>query len=157
MLWLILVEMQMGLFRSFLFGDRNQVAIPQPSAARARVRRECGEMQEYLMLKALNVTGLTYKLESVAGAILGTVTVPTHWIDLIQKLGGVQLCFSGAVSKYVEHDDDGTVVLRHAALYPSRGNYPDALMLVGASLEEFERIPGCSFTPGAAYLRSVVE
>src|SRR3954454_8666443 len=85
--------------------------------ARARARSESDELQEYLMLKALNVDGLTYKLESCNGTIMGTVTVPTHWIDLIQNRDGVQLSFPGAVSKYAQHHADGTVVLRHAALY----------------------------------------
>ena len=32
-----------------------------------------------------------------------------------------------------------------------------AVELIGCSLEEFERVPGCSFAPGAAYLRSIIE
>lgn len=157
MLWLIFADMQLKLFRSILFGDRNQDAEPPSSAARARVRNVPDNSQEVPMSHALNLTSLTYKLESQNGTILGTVTIPLHWAEHIQNQGKAELFFSDPSSKYAQHHADGTVMIRQALIYPSDGNYPDALRLVGASLEEFERIPGCSFMPGAAYLRSMVD
>jgi hypothetical protein len=96
----------------------------------------------------------SFKLESADGTVLGTITIPWHWAELI--------CINGVVTFFIAPpmseagDGDAEVTVRQAVLVKAWRN-PDALKLFGATLEEFERLPGCSFAPSAAYLRSIIE
>jgi hypothetical protein len=112
------------------------------------------------MVKASNRDGVIYKLKSPAGTLLGTIAIPAHWENNIRRYGRVefevreQVCFRDHAS--VGASGCRSLTIRHVMLTQSNGNYPDALVLCGLSLEEFETLPGCIFMPGAAYLRSVV-
>jgi hypothetical protein len=96
------------------------------------------------------------KLASPTGTLLGSVTFPDLWLSYLNVFGVVEFStigYLGAVFR--DHGVMGTVVLARGVLERSR-HIPDAVVLSGMSLEEFERQLGCSFAPGAAYLRSVV-
>ena len=112
------------------------------------------------MVKSLTEICTTFKLQSCHGAILGTITIPYLWADYLCTSDRVSFCigpiFLGECSSE-SSPYDTRVTLRHGLLVQSRGSHPDALVLFGATLEEFERLPGCSFAPGAAYLRSIIE
>ena len=101
-----------------------------------------------------------YKLESQQGTILGTITIPYLWADYLRTSERVSFCIGPIFLDECSSESgpyDTRVTLRHGLLVQSRGSHPDALVLFGATLEEFERLPGCSFAPGAAYLRSIIE
>ena len=112
------------------------------------------------MVKALNAIGTVYKLESSQGTILGTITIPYLWADYLCTSDRVSFCIGPIFLDECSSESgpyDTRVTLRHGLLVQSRGSHPDALVLFGATLEEFERLPGCSFAPSAAYLRSIIE
>jgi hypothetical protein len=96
----------------------------------------------------------TFKLASHNGTILGTITIPPHWTAFIDMRG--QVTFFIAPPAWRDCDADADVAVRQAIL--TKSCYcAGALELIGCSLEEFESLPGCSFAPGAAYLRSVMD
>ena len=99
------------------------------------------------MVKSLTETRTTFKLQSYHGAILGMITTPWHWAEVIR--------LKGEFSFFLPHGKEHFPV-RCAQLVESSGLHPDALELIGCTLEEFEQLPGCSFALGAAYLRSVL-
>ena len=105
------------------------------------------------MIKSLSETRTTFKLQSYRGAVLGTITVPERWAKFLHTRGSYEFCI--AITLRSIHDDT-EATLRQAVLTTSEC-YPGAVELIGCSLEEFERVPGCSFAPGAAYLRSIIE
>ena len=100
------------------------------------------------MLRPNTTITTSCKLESAKGTILGTITIPWHWAEVIR--------LKGEFSFFLPHGKEHFPV-RCAQLVESSGLHPDALELIGCTLEEFERVPGCSFAPGAAYLRSIIE
>src|SRR5690349_9252485 len=113
------------------------------------------------MVRAIARAGVLYKLESTEGTLLGTIMIPASWDDKLRLRGRMEFF----VPEPVAADECGllrdrshansTLMVRHALMTRSNGNHRDALMLFGVSPEEFERLPGCAFMPGAAYLRSV--
>jgi len=105
------------------------------------------------MVKSLTETRTTFKLQSYRGAILGTITVPERWAMFLHTRGSYEFCI--AITPRSIYDDTEST-LRQAVLATSEC-HPGAVELIGCSLEEFERVPGCSFAPGAAYLRSIIE
>ena len=107
------------------------------------------------LFRTLSRTGVLYKLESSNGTLLGTITIPLNWAEKLRERGEVQFALSPTTG--FGGDADEPMMLRTGLLAKSFGNHPDALMLFGITLEEFERLPGCSFMPGAGYLRSVIE
>ena len=104
------------------------------------------------MVKSLSETRTTFKLQSYCGAILGTITVPERWAKFLHTRGSYEFYVSTPPQSI--YDDETT--LRQAVL-TTAFCHPGAVELIGCSLEEFERVPGCSFAPGAAYLRSIIE
>ena len=100
------------------------------------------------MLRPNTTTQTSCKLESAKDTILGTITIPWHWAEVIR--------LKGEVSFFLPHGREHFPV-RCAQLVESSGLHPDALELIGCDLEEFERLPGCSFAPGAAYLLSILD
>ena len=97
-----------------------------------------------------------YKLYSRAGVVLGVIGIHPHWHELLRKNGGLEFAMSPGLPSFSDFRLSDAVTLRYGRLshsYEDRGG----LYLDGISLEEFERIPGCSFAPSAAYLRSVLE
>lgn len=113
------------------------------------------------MIRALSYTGAVYKLESSAGTLLGTIVIPDQWNYYIQMRERVEFAvpepsmFSDCASAGDHFERGSTPMICYALLARSHGNYPDALMLFGITPEAFERLPGCAFMPGAAYLRSI--
>jgi len=103
------------------------------------------------MVNTLHAAGVIFKLESPSGTLLGTITIPAHWAERLRERTMIQF----PLSSLSDYDTDEGVLLRCGMLAQSTGNYRDALMLFGITPEEFERLPGCAFMPGAAYLRSV--
>jgi len=104
---------------------------------------------------------VTRKLVSRKGGPLGTITYPAEWEAerrLPQRRGFLRVVMWQPVgladleASSVEVEIDTFVI--HDAFHPE---HPGAVMLEGVSLEAFERQPHCSFAPGAAYLRSLVE
>jgi hypothetical protein len=99
------------------------------------------------------------KLVSRKGTLLGTVTFPSHWGELIERQGGVRF----ALRKPLRISDmlaEASVetLMQTGALYQAHDyNHRDALILDGVMLEEFEAMPDCSFSPSAAYLRSITQ
>jgi hypothetical protein len=90
------------------------------------------------------------------GTLLGGVTFPDIWLSYLNVSGMIEFSTVGELGAvFRDQGVVGPVVLAQGVLERSR-HIPDAVVLSGMSLEEFERQPGCSFAPGAAYLRSVV-
>ena len=101
----------------------------------------------------------SFKLVSRKGTLLGTVSIPdgaaqylhdrSHYFAKMSVLPRLRLppYPSPEVSALVDVQTV-TFVRSHA--------YRDAIEIHGISLEEFEKLPGCSFAPGAGYLRSIV-
>lgn len=94
------------------------------------------------------ISGVQYKLTSPTGTLLGTVTIPKRWGTHLQECQPVFFRIGRILSPTFDIKA-GYIVLSHAM----RG----AVELHGCSIEEFEQIDGCSFSPSAAYLRSVLE
>lgn len=109
------------------------------------------------------VIGATFKLESEKGTLLGTVTIPFDWADRLRNRGGVCEFYLPSASPIMSWDKlpdptNPVFTIKRGALFTSPKYYsPQTLHLYGVTLEEFETIPGCSFAPSAAYLRSIVE
>ena len=99
----------------------------------------------------------TYKLASHKGTLLGTITVPDQVARYLDERGFAQMALPDQLLFYdwEKRGAPDTLSLRHATFQTSY-LVRDAITLDGISLEEFEKIPNCSFAPGAAYLRSVV-
>lgn len=115
---------------------------------------------------ARSVTGATFKLESEKGTLLGTVTIPFDWADKLRTRNGVCEFYlqTPLAPRYFESTSINgplplpDLMLKKGALFTSPRYYPaQTLFLYGVTLEEFETIPGCSFAPSAAYLRSIME
>ena len=104
------------------------------------------------MVNTLHAAGVLFKLESPSGTLLGTITIPARWAERLRERTMIQFPLS-SLSYY---DTDDGALLRCGMLAQSTGNHPNALMLFGITPDEFERLPGCAFMPGAAYLRSVM-
>ncbi len=105
-----------------------------------------------------NESTTNFKLVSVKGTLLGTVTIPKHWADALKDRGEVRFATTPSIPSWCEAGRVAPFELYQGALYVdySSGIY-GAVMLLGVSLEEFEKLEGCSFIPGAGYLRSIIE
>ena len=104
----------------------------------------------------------TFKLASRKGTLLGTVTVPDDVAEYLNGERGQRDYASMAVLPrlpflYPPQPEDVPGMLGVMTVTFRRSYYMrDAIEIHGISLEEFEKLPGCSFSPGAGYLRSVV-
>lgn len=105
----------------------------------------------------------THKLISAKGTLLGTITYPEYWeMERNSHRGSVRRAYCLGLS-FREMQADVAIPLMTPTVKQfviERGHsfdYPDAVMLWGITPEEFEQMPGCSFAPGAGYLRSLVE
>lgn len=111
------------------------------------------------MSGSITRTGVTWKLvNNRDDTVLGTVTFPDHWeARLTSPTGWVRVAFplEMDLSVYWKKDFDMTVPQRSFVIERSH-RVKGAVQLHGATPEEFEKIPGCSFAPGAAYLRSLL-
>lgn len=107
----------------------------------------------------------TRKLYSPNNTLLGTITFPAYWEQTLEKQNWVRFRIwteREARDAFAILSDDkpfsdiapmriGTIERRHGWLNDG------GVYLHDVSLEEFERIPGCSFTPSAGYIRSIME
>ena len=107
----------------------------------------------------------TRKLVSRKGTLLGTITFPDHWMERWQSssLRGESVWMFAIIPpmtlrSYTDMSADLQVSFKQGGLSRAFSyQYPDALELHGVTLEEFEQVPGCSFAPGAGYLRSLLD
>lgn len=99
-------------------------------------------------------TGVTYKLYSWKGTLLGSITVPDFWAKYLRETGYFRFPVHGPVRPYGPLDDIPSIKI--GCLSASHDDR-SGVVLDGISLEEFERMNGCSFSPSAAYLRSILE
>ena len=105
-----------------------------------------------------------WKLISTKGTLLGTITFPKHWECYLEDGGSARF----------EYRDLGTRFAMRSPSLPERlcssptyevgtlaraWNWPtsDGLLLCDITIEQFEQLPGCSFSASAAYLRSLLD
>lgn len=103
-----------------------------------------------------------YKLVSRRGTLLGTITFPADWEDRLLHEGVTRFAAQkwDDVVRYLPPPGVSEEVppIRIGALYLERiGPNAGAVCLHGLTPEEFEALPGCTFAPGAGYLRSLME
>jgi hypothetical protein len=98
---------------------------------------------------------VTRKLYSRKGTLLGTVTYPAHWDRTIQKHGGMSFHLTPEL-RFWALDDAHAPEVRTGFIAQHHRDRA-GVELGGVTLEEFEKSPGCSFSPSAAYLRSLME
>lgn len=98
------------------------------------------------------------KLVSRKGTLLGTVTFPSHWGETIEAQEGVRFHLRKPLRiSDMLADASVEALIQTGVLYKAHDYiHRDALILDGVTLEEFEAMPGCSFSPSAAYLRSII-
>lgn len=108
---------------------------------------------------ALRAKTVTAKLMSPKGTVLGIIGFPAHWAEQMERYQDTPgfnfvppldpRLFSYGAPSNLDNLTHGTLRRSHFE--------QGAFELYGMSLEQFEKIPGCSFSPGAAYLRSIVD
>lgn len=107
------------------------------------------------------VATATRKLYSARGTLLGTITYPAEWDLRIRANGRVSIAVWSPISwrEYLGEASEQPALLRTFSLF--RHYNPlgerEGIRLDGLTLEEFEQQPGCSFSPGAGYLRGLIE
>lgn len=110
------------------------------------------------------VATATRKLYSHKGTLLGTITYPAGWERRLRdpNRGHIRLTVARELrlSDYLRETEGFEkyftfVLRRHYGR--SYGVESEGVELHGLTLEEFEQQPGCSFAPGAGYLRSILE
>ncbi len=99
-----------------------------------------------------------HKLVDQHGTILGVITIPGHWDECLAESRSVRfaVCDGPPIRAYQDFDPSAAILVQYGGLtrsYAMRG----ALELWGISLEQFEKMDGCTFSPSAAYLRSIME
>lgn len=103
------------------------------------------------------VNGVAYKLASPKGTLLGTITIPFEWSEQIQGSGQVRFYVSPGLPGFMFRPEEFMPVNIHHGVLVRSHAISDAVELWGIPLEKFESLRGCSFSPGAAYLRSIIE
>ena len=98
------------------------------------------------------------KLYSPRGTLLGTIIYPDAWDDTICEQGCIRFCIKPAMSfsAMLSRAPEELVTIRSGVLRKSCAAN-GAVRLDGITPEEFEQIDGCTFMPGAGYLRSIIE
>ena len=103
----------------------------------------------------------TYKLVSRKGTLLGTITIPDYEDQILRQQGGVQIAYMPCLATYTGISPSSPVVPEMVQVVTIHRSYcyehHDAVEMYGVTLEEFEKMPGYSFAPSAAYLRSLIE
>ena len=101
--------------------------------------------------------GVQRKLYDRRGTLLGLVVIPYDWDDYLRRQRGYRFVVTKprSLRDYLETPSKPQE-FRTADVVLSR-HENGAVELYGISLEEFETLPGCSFSPSAAYLRSIIE
>jgi hypothetical protein len=105
--------------------------------------------------------GRPFKLISEKGTLLGVLTVPHYVADMLAVREIVQfvidppVCFTR--SFFDEAIPPPHVVHEGLIVRTARAEFrQDGVQIYGVSLEELEKVPGWSFSPSAAYLRSLI-
>lgn len=102
------------------------------------------------------------KLVSPKDTLLGHIDVPNYWNGGLDRAGCVSVPFLPplriACSKFSGMEMDvpvevSTIVIMRAGWSQYRG----AVYLARGTIEELEALRDCSFSPSAAYLRSIVD
>lgn len=96
------------------------------------------------------------KLYGPKGTLLGTVVYPRELDDLLRRHGSARFAILPELGAITERVELAPLDLQKGQLsweWREQG----AVRLYGISLEEWEKIPGHSFAPSAAYLRSIIE
>jgi len=115
-----------------------------------------------MLKREVNATvGYRYKLvseRSKGSMLLGTITVPEHIALYLSDRGHVSFYIQPRVEvSLIYGSDANSFEVKIGTLYKNNEyNTNDCLSLKGITIEEFETIPGFSFAPSAAYLRSLV-
>jgi hypothetical protein len=88
--------------------------------------------------------------------LLGHIDVPDHWQNWLERNGAASTLVSPRLPRFIEDAEIAYPVMVNqitiARAYHSE--YRDAVCLIRGSIEELEKLPGCSFSPSMAYLRS---
>lgn len=103
--------------------------------------------------------GYAFKLVDSAGNVLGVITVSRRMLTAWRGDGDYcALDIPPPVSAVLDFRQMPATT-PHAALANARdlaAGDESAIMLVGLTLAEFEKLPGCAFAPGAAYLQRLL-
>jgi hypothetical protein len=101
-----------------------------------------------------------WKLISNRDTLLGTIVFPYEWEDLGKVYGG---SFSFQLGRLIRAGEmeariNVPVDLRTVGIvWRKHPDHGPVVILHGITPEEFEKIPNCSFQPGAGYIRSLME
>lgn len=110
--------------------------------------------------RGMSRLGEARKLYSTKGSLLGVVHYPPAWDREIFGRGGYRFAMMPITWPWPELGQPFVPVpepnVRSVTIFPSLDDHA-GVVIVGCTMEEFERIPGCAFSPGAGYLRSLVE
>lgn len=94
------------------------------------------------------------KLVSTKDSLLGHVDVPDHWGDVLTKRHAVEFAIMPRLRYALTDDvllpDIQTVTLARAHW----SHYREAVYLARGTIEEFEKLDGCSFAPSMEFLKS---
>jgi hypothetical protein len=103
------------------------------------------------------ITKRMLKLVSSKGTLLGTITIPVEWYDMLRE--DRKVAFYIALNRTAPPlgDYNGPMLDFSYAVIVESMWMDDAVELQGVTIEAFEQVPGCTFAPSAAYLRSIVE
>lgn len=97
------------------------------------------------------------KLYGPRGTLLGTIGYPAWLDDELRLRGGARFAVLPEIRLPADRGTEMVVPdIRHGVL-TWEWREAGAVRLDGMTLEEWERIPGHTFSPGAGYLRSIVE
>lgn len=91
--------------------------------------------------------------------LLGHIDVPDHWREWLEKgHDAVSTAIMPKLRYSPEAAADYAIAMPNikkiTIVKAYHSEYRDAVYLYEGSIEELERLPGCSFTPSMAYLRS---
>lgn len=104
-----------------------------------------------------SIAGVQYKLCSPRGTLLGTITIPHDWAEILHERTQVGFIVSPEMPRAFSNYDNSTPIEASNACLIHSYAMEHALELWGISIEKFETLRDCSFAPSAAYLRSVIE
>ncbi len=97
------------------------------------------------------------KLVSPKDTLIGHVDVPDHWREWFKRSGAAsaELCNPLQYREAAKATPPFQTVIEHVTLVKAEwSQYEDAVYLLHGTVEQLEAIPGVSFAPSMAYLRS---
>lgn len=99
------------------------------------------------------------KLISPKDTLLGHIDVPEHFAQSYERRDAISFAIAPrpSIGELLTTGVAHTVNIKSITLVKaSWSQYPDAVYLCEGTIEDFERLPGCSFSPSIAYLRSQI-